>query len=217
MRFYLDTADRHLAEPLLRTGLFWGITTNPLLLQAAGLKSARLPEVYAWATDLGANEVFFQSWGSDAANLVEWGLELRAIGERVVVKLPATQAGCQAASELLRQGCPVLLTAIYTPAQALLGAAAGVQYIAPYLGRIADAGRNARAEVALMQRLLGESGSPTQILLASLRHLDDVVALSQEGVRAFTLSPSVARQFFDEPLTEEAAMAFEQAMKEVLA
>ncbi|WP_018467805.1 transaldolase family protein [Calidithermus timidus] len=217
MRLYLDTADRHLAEPLLRTGLFWGVTTNPLLLQAVGLKTAQLPELYAWATDLGAKEVFFQGWGPDAESLVARGLELRSIGERVVVKLPVTQAGCQAASELLRQGCAVLLTAIYTPAQALLGAAAGVQYIAPYLGRIADAGRNARAEVALMQRLLKELGNPTQILLASLRHLDDVVAMSQEGVRAFTLNPAVARQFFEEPLTEEAVIAFEQAMKEVVA
>lgn len=61
MRLYLDTADRPLAEPLLRTGLFWGVTTNPLLLQAAGLKTAQLPEFYAWATGLGAKEVFFQS------------------------------------------------------------------------------------------------------------------------------------------------------------
>ncbi|WP_036218180.1 transaldolase family protein [Calidithermus chliarophilus] len=215
MRLYLDTADRPLAEPLLRTGLFWGVTTNPLLLQAAGLKAAQLPEFYAWATGLGAKEVFFQSWGPDAESLVARGLELRAIGERVVVKLPVNRAGCQAAAELRRQGCPVLLTAVYTPAQALLGALAGAQYVAPYLGRIGEAGRNARAEVAAMQRLLRDLESPTQILAASLRHPDDVVALSQDGVRAFTLGPALARQFFDEPLTETAVLAFEQAMKEV--
>jgi transaldolase len=35
MHLYLDTADRAAAEPLLATGLFAGLTTNPTILQRA--------------------------------------------------------------------------------------------------------------------------------------------------------------------------------------
>jgi hypothetical protein len=53
-RFYVDTADRDDAEPLLRSGLFYGITTNPTLLDSTGVKVSELDDFYAWAVDCGA-------------------------------------------------------------------------------------------------------------------------------------------------------------------
>ena len=100
MHLYLDTADRAAAEPLLATGLFAGLTTNPSILAALGMGMPAIPEVYKWAVAAGAGEVFFQAWGPDAAALTERGLRLRELGREVVVKLPASRAGAAACAEL---------------------------------------------------------------------------------------------------------------------
>jgi transaldolase len=66
-----------------------------------------------------------------------------------------------------------------------------------------------------MSEALRNTGSPCQILAASVRTPEDVERLSEKGIRCITLSPAVAELFFHEPLTQEAAMAFEAAAKEL--
>ncbi|SDJ05142.1 transaldolase family protein [Nonomuraea jiangxiensis] len=211
LHLYVDSADRDQAGPLLSTGLFRGLTTNPLLLRRSGLVERDLPELYGWATGLGAQEVFLQTWGATYDHLVATGRRLRAIGPAVVVKAPATRQGCAAAATLAAEGVPVLLTAVYAAPQALLAAAAGATYLAPYVGRMADAGRPAIEEVTAMQRLLDATGGPTRVLAASLRTTADVVTLAGAGVRHFALAPAVAERLFGDPLTEAATAEFEAA------
>lgn len=212
VRLYLDTADRAAAEPLLATGLFAGLTTNPTILQRSGLGVADAPDVHRWAVDAGAREVFFQAWGRDAATLVERGLALRALGPEVVVKLVASQEGAAACAQLSRQGVPTLLTAVYAPGQALVAAAAGATYIAPYLGRLGDSGRAAHDDVVAMQEVLTATGSATEILLASIRDVPSMVALARRGVRCFTTGTPVAQALFADELTAQADLDFEAAV-----
>lgn len=213
MRLYLDTADRAAAEDLLATGLFAGLTTNPTILQRSGLGVAHAEEIYRWATAAGAREVFFQSWGQDTATLVERGRQLRDIGPAVVVKLVASRAGSAACAQLAADGLHTLLTAVYAPEQALVAAAAGATYIAPYLGRLADAGRDGVAEVTAMQEALTATGSSTKILLASIRDVESMVTLARRGVGCFTMSPDVAEALFADELTAAAVADFEDAVR----
>ena len=150
IKLYLDTADRAAAEPLLETGLFAGLTTNPTILRRAGLGVDAIPEIYRWATGAGAREVFFQAWGAD---LVGKGRELRDLGKEVVVKFVVSREGSAACARLAHE-TPTLLTAVYAPGQAMIAAAAGATYIAPYLGRMTDAGRDAMGDVIAMQEVL---------------------------------------------------------------
>lgn len=209
MRLYLDTADRELAEPLLATGLFAGLTTNPVILARAGRTVADIPAIHRWAQAAGAREIFFQAWGTDRPTLVERGLRLRELGDDVVVKVPASLAGSAACAELAGQGIPTLLTAVYDPASALVAGAAGATYLAPYLGKLNEAGRDGLAAVAAMQAAL--AGSPTEILLASLRDTASLVAAAGFGVEHFTMAPAIAEALFADPLTAEAVSDFEKA------
>ena len=217
VRLYLDTADRSAAESLLATGLFYGLTTNPTILQRASKGIADLKDIYRWAIDAGAREVFFQAWGSDPPSLIERGQWLRDLGQEVVVKFVATRAGATACAALAARGAPTLLTAIYDPGQAIVAAAAGATYIAPYLGRLNDAGRQGIAEVVAMHEVLVATGSTTKVLLASIRSVPDMVALARHGVDCFTMAPVVAEQFFTDPTTAEAARTFEDAIRETSA
>ena len=213
MRLYLDTADRRSAEDLLSTGLFTGVTTNPTVLQRSGLGVADAPDIYRWAVEAGAKEVFFQAWGEDRSVLVERGRALRELGPEVVVKLVASKEGASACARLAADGVPTLLTAVYAPGQALVAAAAGATYLAPYLGRLDDAGRDGLADVVAMQDALRATGSPTKVLLASIRDIASMVTLAGRGVDCFTMGPAVAEDFFTDELTAAAVAAFEDAVR----
>ena len=212
MRLYLDTADRVAAEGLLSTGLFAGVTTNPTILQRAGKGVADIPEIYRWARAGGAREVFFQAWGEDTATLVRRAWRLRELGDEVVVKLVASRAGTAACARLAAGGVPTLLTAVYDPGQAIVAAAAGATYIAPYLRRLDAAGRDGSGSVLAMHELLTATGSPTKVLLASIPDVPAMVDLARRGIDCFTMAPPIAEEFFADELTAEAVRTFEDAV-----
>jgi len=213
VRLYVDTADRAAAESLLATGLFAGVTTNPTILQRASKGVADVRDIHRWAVDAGAREVFFQAGGEATATLIERAQHLRDLGPEVVVKFVATRAGSSACAALAGRNVPTLLTAIYDPGQAVVAAAAGATYIAPYLGRLDDAGRQGITEVLAMHEVLAATRSNTRLLVASIRTVADVVTLARHGVDCFTVAPAVAERFFTDPTTAEAARTFEDAVR----
>ncbi|MFM7455190.1 MAG: transaldolase family protein, partial [Vulcanococcus sp.] len=104
----------------------------------------------------------------------------------------------------------ITFTACYEPAQVLLAAALGAEYIAPYLGRIGDLGRDGHGELVRMQRCVDGVGSPLRLLVASLRSPDDLARLAAEGLDTFTISPAIAAALFAVEPTEAAAAQFER-------
>ena len=215
-RLFLDSADPATWLQMLPTGIFHGVTTNPLLLQKVG-HPCNLPvlgDLAALARDAGAREIHLQAWGREADELVERGLALsEAAGAiDIVVKVPATATGFVAARRLVDAGCRVTLTAVYHPTQVLAAAALGAAYAAPYLGRLNDAGRDGRAELLTMNRILDGRDTNLRLLAASLRRVEDIVDLAAAGLDTFTFSEEVAVALLREPLTDQAAADFEQAV-----
>ncbi|MCL6526256.1 MAG: hypothetical protein K6T57_05160 [Thermaceae bacterium] len=215
MRLYLDSADRAALEPLLETGVFYGITTNPSVLRTAGVRPSGFVPFADWALGKGARELYFQAWGENTRALYEWGKTLAGISTRVVVKLPATREGLEAAQRLAAEGIRTCITAVYAPFQALLAAAVNAAYVAPYLGRMNDAGRDGLGAIQQMAAALKATGSATEILAASVRSSEDLTRLATHGVRCVTLAPAVAATLFQEPLTLKATQVFEAAAKEL--
>jgi transaldolase len=162
----------------------------------------------AWS--LGAQELQLQAWGGSAGKLYSVGLDLAALDDRVVVKVPVTDAGVEAAGLLRRQGVRVTLTGVHTAHQALTAMAADAAYAAPYLGRMNDAGVSGRGEIVAMQQMVDALGSAMRLLVASVRSPDDLVALAGQGCDTFTIPPDVAAQLLAEPLAARAAAQFER-------
>jgi len=213
LRLMLDTAERAAWAEWLPLGCFYGVTTNPVLLQAAGVPCA-LPELSALVRDalaLGAGEVQVQTWGRTRELYFEHGRALAALSPKVVVKVPTTVEGVAAAARLAREGARLTMTAVYTAAQALVASALGADYAAPYLGRMNDVGHDGFREIATMARTAREQGSTTRILVASLRHPGDVVRLATEGLDTFTFSPKLAAGLFTDEATAQTVEAFEAA------
>jgi transaldolase len=215
IRLFLDTADTTQWQTWLPTGLFYGVTTNPLLLERSQVTCSveQLKDLARQAFNLGVKEVQLQTWGTSVDSLVNTGKLLAAIDNRVVVKVPITKVGTEAASRLIAQGIRITLTGVYAVHQALIAAALGADYAAPYLGRINDLRRNGRDDLVAMHRGIVGVGSATRILVASIRSVDDIAFLATQGVNTFTFSPAIAEAFFDVTATNQAATDFEQAAR----
>ena len=213
LRLFLDSADPQAWQQWLPSGLFHGVTTNPTLLRRANQPCSipGLAELSRVAQAHGIAELHLQAWGETAAEMLQCSQALAALAPgRIAVKLPVTQQGAAVACDLVRDGIPVTFTACYEPHQVLIAAALGADYIAPYLGRINDQGRDGVAEVVAMQRSLAGVGASVRLLVASLRQPGELTRLAAEGLNTFTISPELAAALFSCEATEAASAQFER-------
>ena len=60
----------------------------------------------------------------------------KELGGELYVKIPIGEEGLKATMELKKRGIGVTMTAIFTPAQALIAAKAGASFVAPYVNRL---------------------------------------------------------------------------------
>ena len=214
VRLFLDSADGAAHARWLKTGLFHGVTTNPTILRRAGLPCdiGAIGDLARTCLALGAREVQAQGWGGTADSYRETGEAIAAISERMVVKLPATEPGFTAAQHLIAGGARVTITAVYAPHHALAAAALGASYVAPYFGRMGDAGIDAAAAVDAMNQATATSlarGGRLRVLVASIRSALEVSALVARGCDTLTFGTAVAEEMVTEPLTLAATDAFE--------
>jgi transaldolase len=213
LRWFLDTADAESWQEWMPTGLFFGVTSNPLLLERVRepCTIANLKRLAGRAFELGAKEFHAQTWGPTADAMAETGFALAALDPRIVVKVPITLDGTRASARLIAKHVPVTTTALYAAHQAGTSMALGAAYAAPYLGRIDEAGRDGHGTVVSMQRMIRAMESPMRLLVASLRRVESIPALIEQGIDTFTLGPSLLPELFKDDATLAAARDFERA------
>jgi transaldolase len=216
MQLLIDTADVQAWQDLMPTGIFTGITTNPLLAKRAGLCYPAIDwgGLARRAADLGATELHGQVFGPVEA-YVDWAGAFyehgRQAGIRTVVKVPLTEEAIRAVPAIKSLGGAILMTAAYDAKQMFVATALGADYIAPYFGRMIE--KNLPAFEAMEQMLaIGRlSGGRTKILVASIRNAGQMVRLAALGLECFTIAPAVARELMSAPETIAAAKEFEAA------
>ena len=212
-RLFLDTADTAEWRSLLPTGMFHGVTCNPTLLERAN-ETCTVTNLHKLAAEAltYTNEFMCQSWGSNSDEMYDNAMKISEPDrDNIVIKVPVTKEGTVAATRLQQSGVRICLTACYGSKQALVAAGMGVEYIAPYLGRMTDNGKDGFDECVKMQQIVDGLQADTRILAASIRDAESLADLAVAGLDTFTFSPDVARQLFDEPLTVSAAEEFERA------
>lgn len=125
--------------------------------------------------------------------------------ERVLVKIASTWEGIRAAEQLEREGIHCNLTLLFSFAQAVACAEAGVTLISPFVGRIYDWYRKERgvkdipadedpgvASVTRIYDYFKKFGYKTQVMGASFRKVDQIVRLA--GCDLLTISPDLLGQ-----------------------
>ena len=121
--------------------------------------------------------------------------------ERILIKVGSTWEGIRAAADLEREGIHCNLTLLFSFAQAVACAEAGVTLISPFVGRIYDYYRKQRgAEIAADQdpgvlsvtriyHYYKKFGYKTQVMGASFRKVEQITGLA--GCDLLTISPDL--------------------------
>src|SRR5438105_3389439 len=124
--------------------------------------------------------------------------------ERVLIKLAATWEGIRAADKLEQEGIHCNLTLLFSFAQAVACAEAGVTLISPFVGRIYDWYKKARGSdipadedpgvesVTRIYNYFKKFDYKTQVMGASFRKVDQIVRLA--GCDLLTISPDLLEQ-----------------------
>src|SRR4051812_17398398 len=121
--------------------------------------------------------------------------------DRVLIKIASTWEGIRAAEQLEREGVHCNLTLLFSFAQAVACAEAGVTLVSPFVGRIYDWYKKQRggdipadedpgvASVTRIYHYYKKFGYKTQVMGASFRKVDQVVRLA--GCDLLTISPDL--------------------------
>lgn len=212
MKLYLDTADTRLWQVPAGCPPIQGVTTNPTLVQQAGLPVtlASYRHLVSRAGELRLPELMLQLPRADVAEAHDWIAELLpAAGQaqvRLTLKLPCHPDWAPVIREVRAWGLPVLLTGLANPLQLLWAQAQGAQFVAPYLGRLADDGRDVWTLVEACVTLQKEG---LNLLAASIRSAEVFCRLIALGASAATVRPEFVVSLIHDPLTTAAMAEFE--------
>src|SRR6185436_12124252 len=147
--------------------------------------------------------------------------------ERVLIKLASTWEGIRAAARLEREGIHCNMTLLFSFAQAVACADAGVTLISPFVGRIYDWHKAARkvddipvaedpgvASVTQIYNYYKKHGYKTQVMGASFRKTDQILALA--GCDLLTIAPDLLDQLAKTPGPVERKLSVERAKAQTL-
>jgi TalC/MipB family fructose-6-phosphate aldolase len=211
MGLYVDSA---LLDDVRRVSASYpiaGVTTNPTILLRALERGQRLGDldVLQRLLDTIDGPVFMQPTASDAEQLREAALRyIEMAPQRVVPKLPPTEAGLAAGRDLARQGARVAYTATCTPAQVYCAAQAGAAWVIPYFSRMTRAGVDPCERVMAMSRLLAAQRLETRLLVASVKSVSDVTEALMAGAHDISAGPEVITSLLRDPLSDQAFAQF---------
>ncbi len=193
----------------VQTGLVARVATNPSVIARWTADGRTLEEVVADVCRRVDVPVYVQLHGPDVSGYLSEMEALRRVSDQVRPKLVATPDGIAAARLLAQKGLEPLVTAVCTVNQAFLAAVSGASYIAPYFGRIEDAGEDAAGLIEAIADLYAMNEARTRIVAASVRTPQQAQASLLAGAHAVVVSYPVFQQLFDSPLTQTWIEGFE--------
>lgn len=202
MKLFLDTANfDHIAE-INAWGVLDGVTTNPTLLakEAGGGKDYRqmLKEICAEVPGPVSAEVV----ATDTDGMLAEARELVGIADNIYVKFPCIPAGLAATKAARADGIRVNMTLVFSPAQALLAAKAGANFISPFLGRVDDAASGGMDILKQCIKVVKNYPFSSEILASSLRGPMHVVEAAGMGADIATMPYDVFTKLIKHPLTD---------------
>lgn len=200
-----DTRYRHLVEEALASTPTSGVTRVERLMTLFGRELTQVVSRYV-STEVDARLSFdTDATIRKARALIADYAALGVPADRILIKIASTWAGIRAASVLEAEGIACNMTLIFSLVQAQACFEAGVTLISPFVGRITDWHKKAEGvehyapqedpgvrSVARINAYAKTHGYPTQVMAASFRNRDQILALS--GADLMTISPALLEE-----------------------
>lgn len=204
MGIYLDSANPEDATRAQELGFVEGITTNPKLIAQTGRPGL---EVLSELVEIFEGHVYYQLTADTVEKRTDEAWQAYQIRpDKVVIKVPAATENLAMVSRLVPAGIECALTAVYSPAQAYLAAQVGASFVIPYINRMSRQLDDAMGIVRNMVKVL--ENSPTSILAASFKSLDEVIATILAGVDHLTMPLDLIMAMGEHELSRAAIEGF---------
>jgi transaldolase len=198
MRLFIDTGSVAEVEEIAAWGVLSGATTNPSLL---AVEEGDLGETLVRICEVVGGPVSAEVVAEEPSAMIAQGRALASLHEHVVVKVPFGAAGLSACRALSDDGIDINMTLVFSPNQALLAAEAGARYVSCFMGRLDDISVDSEEVLAGIVAALRPGSVRTEVLAASIRHPQHVVAAAKLGCEVSTVPGKVLRQMLAHPLT----------------
>lgn len=205
MDIFIDTANIDEIKEAASWGVIAGVTTNPSLVAKEGRDHK---EVIAEITQIVEGPLSIETVSLDAEGMIKEAHEFVTWSPHAVIKVPMTEEGIKAVSQLSSEGIKTNVTLVFTANQALLAALAGATYISPFVGRLDDIGEEGMSLIEEIREVYDNYFFDTQILAASIRHPRHVTDSAKMGADVATIPYKVLKQMFGHPLTDKGLEKF---------
>jgi len=217
VKFFLDTADIAEIEEAASWGVLAGVTTNPSLYARIGGKIADFENHVKRICDIVEGPVSAETVTLTRDEIVAEGVHLATIAPNVIVKVPVMPEGLAATKTLFERGIRVNMTLCFTVPQALLAARAGAAYVSPFVGRFDDISEDGLEHLGNMITAVKnyDFGHEVEIIAASVRHPQHVVAAAMMGADVATVPFAVLEKCVKHPLTDRGLESFLADWKKV--
>lgn len=215
MIYILDTADLEAIRHCCRYYPIDGVTTNPSIIAKANTDFWKLVENIRGI--IGNDKMLHvQTTQTEAEKIIEEAVLLKErLGGEFYVKIPICEEGLRAAAELKKMNIGVTVTAVFTPAQALMAAKAGADFVAPYVNRLDNILGDGTKVVGEIVEVLENYGLPCKVLAASFKNSQQVHECSLYGCHSVTVTYDVLKDLISHPMTDAAISGFEKDWKNV--
>ena len=205
MKFFLDTANVDEIKRVNDLGLCDGVTTNPSLINKEGRD---FKEVVSEISQIVDGPVSAEVTCYDYEGMVDQARDLAKWSDNIVVKIPMTEDGLKAIHTLSKEGIKTNCTLIFSISQGIMAMKAGATYISPFMGRIDDMGENGAELVASLRDVIDIYGYESEIIAASIRHINHLEEAALAGAHIATIPGSLFEKLWTHPLTTVGIDAF---------
>ena len=206
MEFFIDTANLDEINEIKDWGILSGVTTNPSLIAKEG--KIDFEDVIKKITEMVPGPISAEVISLETAGMVKEARKLAAIAENVVIKIPMTAEGLAAVKLLSTEGIKTNVTLVFSASQALMAARAGATFVSPFVGRLDDIGHNGMELVRDIADIFNWYELDTQIITASIRHPQHVLAAAKSGSDIATIPYAVFKKMIKHPKTEQGIEQF---------
>lgn len=215
MLYILDTADLAAIKHCNECYPLAGVTTNPSIIAKEKCDFWKL--VKEIRSIIGEDKMLHvQTTQKTAEKIVEEAKLLKKeLKGNFFVKIPINEEGLKATMELKKLGIGVLMTAIFTPAQALMAARAGADFVAPYVNRIDNILGDGTAVVAEIVKQFQLYGTDCRVLAASFKNAEQVHKCASVGCQCVTVTADILKNLISHPMTDAAIAGFDKDWQSV--
>jgi len=212
MKIFLDTGNVDGIKRANDTGLLDGVTTNPTHIAKTGRK---FQQVVQEICAIVSGPVSVEAMGDAAEELVRAAETTAQLAPNVAIKIPMTIAGLKAVPILEDKGIKCNVTMVFSSTQSFLAMKAGATFVSIVISRLDAVCNEGDILISDAVTIKQNFGFGSDVLAASLKTQNHVLACLRAGVDIVTIPESLFFQMYKHPLTDTGLAQFAQDWESV--